>query len=264
MIDFTSEKFDVSLRKYLTKFWLPGEAQKIDRIMQVFAKKYCIDNPTVFPNSDTAYVLAYSAIMLNTDRHNPAVSEKDKMTKEQFVKNNRDMWNGEDPPREFLDELYDSIAGNEILLKRKGDPDKKGWNKSINALPYKVGKHWFCLVGNELRWYKNPTLGQGDEKLLGKILLDYVMVKEEGESFAITSALPKKIEFKIYNDKGKESIVETIKFEILCENVQLMEGWAQAVRENVTFKVVPEYDPQQKPIKAPKGNNHVIKNKKKF
>jgi len=59
-------------------------------------------------------------------------------------------------------------------------------------LPYKVGKHWFCLIGNELRWYKNPTLGYGDEKMLGKIILEYVMVREEGESFAITSTLPKK------------------------------------------------------------------------
>lgn len=36
---------------------------------------------------DVAYVLAYSAIMLNTDAHNPNV--KRRMTLPEFIKNNR-------------------------------------------------------------------------------------------------------------------------------------------------------------------------------
>ncbi len=50
---------------------LPGEAQKIDRIMEKFAERYCRDNPAVFPNADGAYLLAFAIIMLNTDAHNP-------------------------------------------------------------------------------------------------------------------------------------------------------------------------------------------------
>ncbi len=58
---------------------LPGEAQKIDRLMEKFAERYLKCNPNSFKSADVAYVLAYSVIMLNTDLHNPQV--KKKMTK---------------------------------------------------------------------------------------------------------------------------------------------------------------------------------------
>ena len=54
------------------------------------------DNPRAFKSADTAYVLAYSVIMLNTDAHNPQV--KVKMTKEGFIKNNRGIDDGADLP----------------------------------------------------------------------------------------------------------------------------------------------------------------------
>lgn len=43
-------------------------------------------NPGTFPNEDVAFVLSFAIIMLNTDAHNPAIAEKDKMTKPQFVR----------------------------------------------------------------------------------------------------------------------------------------------------------------------------------
>jgi guanine nucleotide-exchange factor len=62
---------------FLGEFRLPGEAQKIDRLMEAFAAKYCADNPqSIFPNSDAAYILSFSVIMLNTDAHNPAIQQK--------------------------------------------------------------------------------------------------------------------------------------------------------------------------------------------
>ena len=53
-----------------------GEAQKIDRIMEKFAARYCKCNPKAFISADTAYVLAYSVIMLNTDAHNAMVKKR--------------------------------------------------------------------------------------------------------------------------------------------------------------------------------------------
>ena len=75
-LDFANTTFDAALRKFLSYFWLPGEAQKIDRMMEKFAERYCSQNDTdgVFANADTAYVLAYSLIMLNTDAHSSQVS----------------------------------------------------------------------------------------------------------------------------------------------------------------------------------------------
>ncbi len=40
-------------------------------------------------SSDVGYILAFSLIMLNTDAHNPSIKPENKMTKPQFVSNNR-------------------------------------------------------------------------------------------------------------------------------------------------------------------------------
>ena len=53
-----------------------GEAQKIDRIMEKFAERFCRDNPGAFASADGAYLLAFALIMLNTDAHNPHADKK--------------------------------------------------------------------------------------------------------------------------------------------------------------------------------------------
>ena len=75
-IDFAEMDFVAALRHLLSDFRLPGEAQKIDRIMEKFASRYCETNnqESVFASPDTAYVLAYSIIMLTTDLHSAQVS----------------------------------------------------------------------------------------------------------------------------------------------------------------------------------------------
>lgn len=60
---FTGMDFDAALRLFLSKLRLPGEAQKIDRIMEAFAARFHACNPQAFPSADTAYVLAFSTIM---------------------------------------------------------------------------------------------------------------------------------------------------------------------------------------------------------
>ena len=86
-MDFRGLSFDDAIRTFVSGFRLPGEAQKIDRMMLEFASQYHINNPGRFSSADTAYVLAYSVIMLNSDQHNPQV--KNRMTKEEFFRNNR-------------------------------------------------------------------------------------------------------------------------------------------------------------------------------
>lgn len=51
----TGMDFDVALRLFLGKLRLPGEAQKIDRMMENFAARYCACNAGVFPHPDAAY-----------------------------------------------------------------------------------------------------------------------------------------------------------------------------------------------------------------
>ena len=65
--------------------------------------------------TEAAYVLAYSVIMLNTDAHNPQV--KNRMTKADFVRNNRGINDGSDLPEDLLSAIYDEIQLNEIRMK---------------------------------------------------------------------------------------------------------------------------------------------------
>ncbi|XP_030624567.1 brefeldin A-inhibited guanine nucleotide-exchange protein 2 [Chanos chanos] len=116
-LDFCGKDFVSALRVFLEGFRLPGEAQKIDRLMEKFAARYleCNQGQTLFASADTAYVLAYSIIMLTTDLHSPQV--KNKMTKEQYIKMNRGINDSKDLPEEYLSSIYDEIAGKKIALK---------------------------------------------------------------------------------------------------------------------------------------------------
>ena len=102
---------------------------------------YCADNPGLFKNADTAYVLAYAVIMLNTDAHNPMVSSK--MSKADFVRMNTMADAEETPPREMLEEIYDSIVKEEIKMKddlrsigksSKLKPDAEERGRLVNIL----------------------------------------------------------------------------------------------------------------------------------
>jgi brefeldin A-inhibited guanine nucleotide-exchange protein len=113
-MEFGRTRFVDALRRFLQAFRLPGEAQKIDRLMLKFAEKYCAGNPNAFANADTAYVLGYSVIMLNTDQHSSQV--KKRMTIEDFIKNNRGINDGQSLPDDYLQGIYDEIQQNEIVL----------------------------------------------------------------------------------------------------------------------------------------------------
>ncbi|CAG8743109.1 3427_t:CDS:2, partial [Acaulospora morrowiae] len=119
LMDFKNMNFVEALRTFLQSFRLPGEAQKIDRFMLKFAERYVDGNPSQFANADTAYVLAYSVIMLNTDLHNPQI--KRRMTKDEFIRNNRGINDNSDLPEEFLTAIYDEIQNNEIKMKDEHD-----------------------------------------------------------------------------------------------------------------------------------------------
>lgn len=112
--DFTGLSIVDALRAFLQKFRLPGEGQKIDRFMLKFAERFVEQNPGVFSKADTAYVLSYSLIMLNTDLHSSQI--KLKMTLEEFLENNEGIDNGKDLPKDFLVGLFNEIANNEIKL----------------------------------------------------------------------------------------------------------------------------------------------------
>ena len=116
-LDFRGMDFDDSIRYYLSGFRLPGEAQKIDRLMEKIAERYVMQNPDVFPSADVAFILAFSIIMLNTDLHNPSIKEERKITKEGFLRNNRGICDGQDLPDLLLTSICDRIRENPISFR---------------------------------------------------------------------------------------------------------------------------------------------------
>ncbi|KAI8872464.1 hypothetical protein GQ42DRAFT_161307 [Ramicandelaber brevisporus] len=121
MLDFSELEFVSALRKFVRSFRLPGEAQKIDRIMEKFADRYCEQNPSAqFTSADVAYLLAFSLIMLNTDQHSNQV--KNRMNKAAFIKSNRLIFSVEDMPDKRLEAYFDDVASSEIVMERTGLP----------------------------------------------------------------------------------------------------------------------------------------------
>jgi len=102
--------------EFLGGFRLPGEAQKIDRMMEKFAERYYHNNPKdIFENADAVYVFAFHMIMLATDLHSPAI--KRRITKAEWIKNNKGLNDGKDFPEKFLIQIFERIAKNEIRTK---------------------------------------------------------------------------------------------------------------------------------------------------
>lgn len=115
LMDFDNMPFTTALRRFLQAFRLPGESQKIDRYMLKFAERYVAGNPSTFANADTAYVFAYSVIMLNTDAHNAQV--KHRMTLKDFVRNNEGIDDGKSLPEDYVRSVFEEIQTNEIKMK---------------------------------------------------------------------------------------------------------------------------------------------------
>jgi len=151
--DFRQLEVVAALRILLEEFRLPGEAQKIDRLMEKFASRYCECNPQnqLFQSADTVYVLAFSIIMLTTDLHSPQV--KHKMTKEQYIKMNRGISDSKsDLPEEYLSSIYDEISEHEIKMKN---------NSGMLQQPKPTGKQPFITEKRrKLLWNMEIRGGQ--------------------------------------------------------------------------------------------------------
>ncbi|KAL9013623.1 MAG: hypothetical protein Q9173_001700 [Seirophora scorigena] len=117
LFDFNNKRVDEALRELLNSFRLPGEAPLIERIVEEFSEKYCAGStPAGIAGKDAVHVLAYAIIILNTDQHNPSVKDEKRMTYADFAKNLRGVNGGANFEPLYLQQIYDSIRTNEIIL----------------------------------------------------------------------------------------------------------------------------------------------------
>lgn len=118
-IDLSGLQIDTSLRKFQTYFRMPGEAQKIERLMEVFSQRYCVCNPEItskLKSLDTIFILSFAIILLNTDLHTPNLKPEKRMTMDQFIRNLRGIDDGADVDRDLLAGVYDRIRTQEFKV----------------------------------------------------------------------------------------------------------------------------------------------------
>ncbi|ORC93637.1 uncharacterized protein TM35_000015140 [Trypanosoma theileri] len=118
--DYRNKSVLSCIRETAYRMCMPGEAQKIDRVMEAFAKKWNTDNRdsdksiNPFSTEHAPFILAFSLIMLNTDQHSGKMVKP--MTQEDFRRIHRDSDGGTSLPDEFLNDLYDDVKAHPIIM----------------------------------------------------------------------------------------------------------------------------------------------------
>jgi len=246
--DFTDLILVQALRQFLWSFRLPGEAQKIDRMMESFAQRYCQLNPDIFTNSDTCYVLSFAIIMLNTSLHNPSV--KDKPTTETFINMNRGINDGENLPKELLLSLYDSIKtepfkipeddGND-LMHTFFNPDREGWLWKQGGRYKSWKRRWFILNDNCLYYFEFTT----DKEPRGIIPLENIKIREVADRnkphcFELFSGGNEVIKACKTDSEGKVVEGKHTVYRMSAATEEEKEEWIKCIQQSISHN--PFYD----------------------
>ena len=97
---------------------VPGEAQKIEKIMEVFGKHYGSCNPNFsvkLKSPDSVVTLAFAIMLLNTDLHTPNLKSEKKMQVQDFINNLRGVDGGKDFDHKLLKQIYKGIKKQEFV-----------------------------------------------------------------------------------------------------------------------------------------------------
>ena len=198
---FGGMDFEVALRKMLKTLSLPGEGQRIDRLLKEFGWLYYRQNHklpcgAVFKNQKSCHSFSFALIMLNTDAHSPNVVHK--MSFEQFVENLVGYNDGDNYPRQFLRNMYDRIVQSEIVdcstatsfteESEEWFPDavKMGYVKveEQNVNTYKSVGGWkrrYLLVANEALYICKREGGQELHRISLRDVLVTPLSREEAK-----------------------------------------------------------------------------------
>jgi brefeldin A-resistance guanine nucleotide exchange factor 1 len=137
--DFVGKRVDEALRDLLEAFRLPGESALIERIVTTFSEQYSAQSTNEdITDKDAIFVLTYAIIMLNTDQHNPNFKGQLRMSYTDFARNLRGVNDGKDFPAQYLQDIYDSIKANEIILPDEHD-NKHAFDYAWKELLLKTG-----------------------------------------------------------------------------------------------------------------------------
>uniref|UniRef100_UPI0037E945EB cytohesin-4-like isoform X2 n=1 Tax=Semicossyphus pulcher TaxID=241346 RepID=UPI0037E945EB len=238
--EFSDLNLVQALRQFLWSFRLPGEAQKIDRMMEAFAARYCDCNPGVFKSTDTCYILSFSIIMLNTSLHNPNVREKPSL--QRFVSMNRAINSGEDLPAELLT-LYASIRsepfkipeddGNDLTLTFF-NPDREGWLLKNGGRVKTWKRRWFILTDSCLYYFEFTT----DKDPIGIIPLENLSVRklqDASKPFCLELFNPRGLKIKACKTENRGRVVQGKhqSYKLSAASEEERGDWMDAIRSSM-------------------------------
>ena len=197
-----------AFRKFLCRFHLPGEPQKIDRIIQQFAEHFHTQNlkNSLLDDCDLIVNLLLSIVLLNSDLHKP--NSPHNFTKEKYVHGTKSSLKRAYFPEWYLENIFDLINSTPLsmytyftLNLNKFFTDQ---NSSQASTPAKV------LTANALQAYNffqmESSSTKKDENPLAPILNDH----NEGYKFFIAQFWPKFMDFfvLVFNKSSTRTLVE--------------------------------------------------------
>eukprot|EP00088_Acartia_fossae_P071303 TRINITY_DN9760_c0_g1_i7.p1 TRINITY_DN9760_c0_g1~~TRINITY_DN9760_c0_g1_i7.p1 ORF type:complete len:616 (-),score=174.90 TRINITY_DN9760_c0_g1_i7:282-2129(-) len=242
-----------ALRQFLWSFRLPGEAMQIDRVMDAFAQHYCKQNPYIFQEPDTCFILSFSIIMLNTALHNP--NAKMKITVEQFIKQNKGIDSGKDLPPDMQEAIFRNIKEEPFkipdetyddLMYTFFSPEREGWLLKQGGSWKTWKRRWFVLNDRCLYYFQHTA----ENVPKGIIPLENVRVR------AVEDVHGKEWAFEIYSERNE--IIKGCKtdssgtvvqgnhkyYRMCAANEEDRDEWIEAIqdsiRDNPFHKIIAE------------------------
>ncbi|KAK2958020.1 putative Brefeldin A-inhibited guanine nucleotide-exchange protein 2 [Blattamonas nauphoetae] len=109
LIDMRDQEIDQAMTTFLQLFRIPGEGQKIMRILDEFGKEYLRQNPGSFPDSDAAFNCAYTSLAIHSMAHSNIMAV---LPVESFIEQNETTGKSV----EYLTALYHRLLQHEIKI----------------------------------------------------------------------------------------------------------------------------------------------------
>lgn len=233
--DFDGLEFLPALRQFLLSFQLPGESQKIDRILASFGQQYVLQNPTVFRTSHEAYVMAYAAILLNTTLHNcNAKNQTNALADEKtFVRTMLEFDKDTNLSEDIIKKVFHGIKSKPLQVVEEA-PELSilsGWLWKLGGHMKSWQRRWFVLTEDKLLYYTAPERTQRK----GIIALENVSVRRTSDRsrdycFELFSRRDSGIDTRKSDREGVVSVGYHTTYRMAAGSAEEYEQWVSSLQ----------------------------------
>lgn len=182
LFDWQGSSILTALRGVCDKLYMRAESQQLDRVIEAFSERWCSCNPDHgFKSSAVVYTIAYSILLLNTDKHTGDLAAGKRITRAQYVS-----------------QTYEAIKGHINDSDTEKDKEQEDKNDEIepvsdswNSLPNRPSSRMSVDLGRKgslamKRWSANFSYSKVDNTTL---VSDSTVHSFKEWEFIITSLL---------------------------------------------------------------------------